>query len=210
MIDLYTASTFNGQRVSIMLEEIGLAYSVYKINLATGEQKQADFLKLNSSGRIPVLVDHDNKEAEPLVLTQSVAILLYLAEKTGKLIPESLPARAKVYEWMNFHAVDIGSTIFNAFYLQQRCSPKQIEAAEKLTSKIHEHYRYFDEQLANNEYLAGGNYSIADITALPVVITQQQKLNEYPNLTRWVQQLKQRPAVQRGMAVPEKEVRHEN
>ena len=207
MMNLYTASTFNGQRVSIMLEETALPYSVHGIDLTKGDQRQPDFLKLNPSGRIPVLVDHDN--AEPLVLTQSTAILQYLAEKTGKLIPDSLLARAKVYEWMHFHAVDIGSTIFSAFYLQQLSSPKQKEAAEQLRNRVHELYRFFDEQLAEHEFLAG-SYSIADITALPVVISQEQKLTEYPNLTRWVQQLKQRPAVKRGMAVPEQEVSHEN
>ena len=205
MITLYTASTFNGQRVSIMLEETGLPYSVYGIDLTKGDQRQPDFLKLNPSGRLPVLIDHENAGAEPLVLTQSPAILQYLAEKTGKLLPDSLSARAKGYEWMHFHAVDIGSTIFSAFYLQQRSSPKQIEAAEQLRHRVHELYRYFDEQLAEHEFLAGSSYSIADITALPVVISQEKKLIEYPGLTRWVQQLKQRPAVQRGMAVPEQE-----
>ena len=89
MINLYTASTFNGQRVSIMLEETGLPYSVHGIDLTKGGQRQPEFLKLNPSGRIPVVVDNDNAEEEPLVLTQSTAILQYLAEKTGKLIPES-------------------------------------------------------------------------------------------------------------------------
>jgi len=210
MITLYTASTFNGRRVSIMLEETGLPYSVHGIDLTKGDQRQPEFLKLNPSGRIPVLVDHDNAGAEPLILTQSTAILQYLAEKTGKLIPDSLSARAKVYEWMHFHAVDIGSTIFSAFYLQRRSSPRQIEAAEQLRHRVHELYRYFDERLAEHEFLAGGSYSIADITALPLVISQEQKLIEYPDLTRWVQQLKQRPAVKRGMAVPEQEVSHAN
>ena len=209
MINLYTASTFNGQRVSIMLEETGLPYSVHAIDLIKGDQRQPEFLKLNPSGRIPVLVDHDNAEAEPLVLTQSTAILQYLAEKTGKLMPDSLSARARVYEWMHFHAVDIGSTVFSAFYLQRLSSPKQIEAAEQLRNRVHELYRYFDEQLAEHEFLAG-SYSIADVTALPVVISQEQKLAEYPDLTRWVQQLKQRPAVQRGMEVPEQVVSHAN
>ena len=210
MITLYTASTFNGRRVSIMLEETGLPYSVHAIDLIKGDQRQPEFLKLNPSGRIPVLVDHDNAETEPLVLTQSTAILQYLAEKTGKLLPDSLSARARVYEWMNFHAVDIGSTIFSAFYLQRRSSPRQIEAAEQLRNRVHELYRYFDGRLAEHEFLAGSSYSIADITALPVVISQEQKLIEYPDLTRWVQQLKQRPAVKRGMAVPEQEVSHAN
>jgi GST-like protein len=210
MIDLYTASTFNGQRVSIMLEEIGLSYSAHRVDLAKGDQRQPSFLKLNPSGRIPVLVDCDNGEATPLVLTQSTAILQYLAEKIGKLLPESLQERAKVYEWMHFHAIDIGSTLFGAFYLQQCISPKQTEAAEQLRKRVHELYQFFDRQLSSNEFLAGDNYSIADITALPAVITQEQKLTEYSNFTRWLQQLKQRPAVQRGLAVPVLEVSHEN
>lgn len=210
MIDLYTASTFNGQRVSIMLEEIGLPYSVHKVDLAKGDQRQAGFLRLNPSGRIPVLVDHDEGISVPLVITQSTAILQYLAEKKGQLLPDSLPERAKVYEWMHFHAIDIGSVIFSAFYLQHRCSPKQVKAAEKLRKRVSDLYRYFDEQLADYEFLAGDFYSIADVTALPAVITQEQTLTEYSNLTRWLQQLKQRPAVQRGMAVPELEVSHEN
>ncbi|NOR71102.1 MAG: glutathione S-transferase family protein [Methylomarinum sp.] len=210
MINLYTANTFNGQRVSIMLEEIELPYKAHKVDLAKGEQRQAEFLRLNPSGRIPVLVDQAEGDAEPLVITQSTAILQYLAEKSGKLLPDSIQHRAKVYEWMHFHAIDIGSVIFSAFYLQQRCSPKQIEAAEQLRQRVYELYKYFDQQLSNNEFLAGDNYSIADITALPAVITQQQTLTEYSHLSRWLQQLKQRPAVQRGMTVPVLEVSDEN
>ena len=202
MIDLYTASTFNGQRVSIMLEETELPYSIHKVDLAKGEQHKTEFLKLNPSGRIPVLVDHDSGNAKPLVLTQSVAILQYLAEKTQQLLPESLLDRAKVYEWMHFHAVDIGSTLFSAFYLQNRVSPKQDQAAEQLRQRVHELYQFFDQQLSEQEFLAGTSYSIADITVLPAVITQEEKLANYTSLTRWLQQLKQRPAVQRGMAVP--------
>lgn len=203
MIDLYTASTFNGQRVSIMLEETGLIYTAHRIDLMKGEQRQPKFLRLNASGRIPVLVDHDSGADDALVLTQSVAIVQYLAEKTQMLLPELLQDRAKVYEWMHFHAVDIGSVIFSAFYLQQLITPKQEQAAEQLRSRVHELYRHFDQQLGQYEFLAGASYSIADITALPAVISQEKKLTDYPNLSRWLQQLKQRPAVQRGMAVPE-------
>lgn len=210
MIDLYTANTFNGQRVSIMLEEIRLTYNIHNIDLKQGEQRQPAFLGLNPSGRIPVLVDHAEGFSEPLVLTQSTAILQYLAEKTQKLLPDTLSARAKVYEWMHFHAIDIGSVIFSAFYLQRRISPKQITAAELLRNRVHELYQYFDQQLENNEFLAGDFYSIADITALPAVISQEKKLTDYSNLTRWCQQLKQRAAVQRGLAVPLLEVSHEN
>lgn len=210
MIDLYTASTFNGQRVSIMLEETGLPYSVHRVDLTKGDQRRPGFLKLNSSGRIPVIVDSDSGSSRPLVITQSVAILQYLAEKTGQLLPESLPDRVRVYEWMHFHAIDIGSVLFSAFYLQRRCSTLQPQAAEQLRERVHELYFYFDQQLAEQEFLAGSSYSIADITALPAVITQEKKLAEYSNLTRWLLQLKQRPAVQRGMAIPEQEVSHAN
>lgn len=210
MINLYTADTFNGRRVSIMLEEIELPYQVHRVNLAKGDQRQAEFLQLNPSGRIPVLVDHFSADSESLVITQSTAILQYLAEKSGKLLPDSIQLRAKVYEWMHFHAIDIGSVIFSAFYLQQRCLPKQIEAADQLTKRVYELYSFFDQQLSSNEFLAGDEYSIADITALPAVLTQEQKLTEYVNLTRWLQQLKQRSAVKRGLVIQTGEVNHEN
>ncbi len=208
MIDLYTASTFNGQRVAIMLEETGLEYSTQWVDLAKGEQRQPDFLRLNPSGRIPVIVDHDTETSTLFVLTQSTAILQYLAEKTQLLLPDSILARAKVYEWMHFHAIDLGSVIFSAFYLESRSKPKQQQAAEQLRKRVHELYRYFDQQLIEQEFLAGTSYSIADITALPAVMTQEKKLAEYSNLIRWLEQLKQRPAVQRGMAVPGQEVGH--
>ncbi len=210
MIELYTASTFNGQRVSIMLEETELEYTAHRIDLAKGEQHQTDFLRLNPSHRIPVIVDHDNDSSTPLVVTQSVAILQYLAEKTQHLLPELLSERARVYEWMHFHAIDIGSTLFNAFYLQQRITPKHEQAADQLRQRVVELYQYFDQQLAKNEFLAGSSYSIADITAFPAAITLKQKSTEYPNLSRWLQQLKQRPAIQRGMAIPKQEVGHAN
>lgn len=205
MIDFYTASTFNGQRVAIMLEETGLKYVAHRIDLMKGEQRQADFLKLNPSARIPVIVDHDSGESSPLILTQSVAIIQYLAEKSAQLLPESILARARTYEWMHFHAIDIGSVIFSAFYLQELTTPRQKQAAEQLSQRVKELYQYFDQQLAENEFLAGENYSIADITALPAVISQEDTLAGYTNLTRWLQQLKQRPAVQRGMLVPKPE-----
>ncbi len=209
MIDLYSANTFNGQRVSIMLEEVSLDYSSHWVDLMKGEQRQSEFLSLNPSGRIPVLVDHDSGASSPLVLTQSIAILQYLAEKTQKLLPNSLLDRSKVYEWMHFYAVDIGSVIFSAFYLQQLCSVKQPEAAEQLRKRVYELHQYFDQQLAKHEFLAGKSYSIADIAALPAVIAQGDILAEYSNLSRWSQQLQQRPAVQRGMLIPEQELSHE-
>lgn len=154
-----------------MLEETGLEYTAYRIDLAKCEQHQAEFLRLNPSHRIPVIVDHDIDSSTPLVVTQSIAILQYLAEKKQCLLPDLLSERAKDYEWMNFHAVDIGSTLFNAFYLQQRITPKQEQAADQLRQRVHELYRFFDLQLIKNEFMAGSSYSIADITAFPAIIT---------------------------------------
>jgi GST-like protein len=199
MIDFYTANTFNGQRVAIMLEEVELPYTIHRLNLMKGEQQKPEFLKLNPSGRIPVLVDSDSGSSTPFILTQSIAILQYLSEKTGQLMPENILEKARVYEWMDFHAVDIGSNLFSAFYLQQRCTPPQESAAELLRERVLELYRFFDEQLSEQEFIAGASYSIADITILPAALALEQQLTDYVNLTRWLQQLKNRPAVQRGM-----------
>lgn len=196
MIDFYTANTFNGRRVALMLEETGLEYSTHWLNLMQGEQKQPDFLKLNPSGRIPVIVDHDTGNSEPFKLTQSVAILQYLAEKTGRFLPEAGYERARVYEWMHFHAIDIGSVLFSALYLQKLCTPAQEQAAAQLIERVHTLYQHFDQQLATHEYIAGQEYSIADITVLPAVMGKEAQIAEYTNLTRWLRQLKQRPAVQ--------------
>ena len=138
------------------------------------------------------------------IFQPDIAILQYLAEKTGKLLPDSLIARARVYEWMNFHAVDIGSVLFSAFYLEKRITPPQPEAAEILRKRIHELYRYFDQQLARQDFLAGSNYSIADVTVLPAIIGSKQELADYQHLIRWLQQLQDRPAVKRGMKVPKR------
>lgn len=202
MIDLYTAATFNGRRIPIMLEETGLAYTVHSINLAQGQQRQPDFLKLNPRAQIPVLVDHDCGSSEPLVLTQSIAILQYLAEKTGQLLPNDSLQRAKVYEWMQFHAIDIGSVIFSAFYLDTLSSSKHPQAAKLLRTRVHDLYGHFDQQLQGQEYLAGPDYSITDIAVIPAVINRSEELMEYPHLLRWITQLQQRPAVQRGMTIP--------
>lgn len=199
MIDFYTANTFNGQRVSIMLEETGLPYSIHRLDLMKGEQQKPAFLKLNPSGRIPVIVDSDSGSSEPFILTQSVAILQYLTDKTGQLMPEEILDKARVYEWMAFHAVDIGSNLFSAFYLQQRCKPSQEKSAELLRERVLELYRFFDQKLGEQEFIASTSYSIADITILPAALAQEQQLAEYPHLTRWLQQLKKRPAVERGM-----------
>ncbi|HHJ39110.1 MAG: hypothetical protein AXA67_11260 [Methylothermaceae bacteria B42] len=208
MFDLYTYATPNGQRASIMLEETGQPYTVHWVNLIQGEQQQPAFLKLNPTGRIPVLVDHNASGGQPLVLTQSVAIVQYLAEKTGTLLPKGQDMRARVYEWMQFHATDIGATFLSAFYLQRRSFLGLSLSATLLKKRAFELYRHFDAQLTKHPFLAGPEYTIADVIAFPGVLAQEKRLGDYRHLNRWLQALKQRPQIQRGLAASSREGGH--
>ncbi|MCH9698117.1 MAG: glutathione S-transferase family protein [Gammaproteobacteria bacterium] len=204
MIDLYTYGTFNGRRASIMLEETGFTYNVHKVDLMKGEQKQAEFLALNPSGRIPAIIDHDNGTGEPIVLSQSVAILFYLAEKSGRLMPSEPKYRAQTYEWLSYHATDIAPNLFNIFYFSQLCKPPQQDAVDLLRQRNDAHYTLFDQHLADNEYLGGNQYSIADIAVFPAMaLIEDETFKNYQHIQRWIQTVAARPAVQRGMAVPE-------
>ncbi len=202
MIELYTDSTFNGQRASIMLEETGLDYTAHRVNLTQGEQRKPSFLKLNPRGQIPVLVDHADTDT-PFIMTQSITILIYLSEKTGMFTPTKLQDKMRMYEWLQFHAVDIGANVFSAYYLSQLCPTPQPQAAEILTGRVIALYRHFNKYLSKNEYLGGTDYSIADIAAFPAVLALVDKLAGYPHLNRWVQQVNARPAVIKGLAVPD-------
>lgn len=204
MIDLYTYGTFNGRRASIMLEESGFTYKVHKVDLMKGEQQGAKFLSLNPSGRIPTIIDHDNGTGEPVVLSQSVAILLYLAEKSGRLMPGEPKYRAQAYEWLMYHATDIAPNLYNIFYFSKLCKPPQPEAVNLLEQRNHAHYSLFDQHLSNHEYLAGDQYSIADIAVFPAVaLIEDDQFKSFAHIQRWIQTVAARPAVQRGMAVPE-------
>lgn len=197
MIDFYTYSTFNGKRVAIMLEETGLDYQTHIINLAKGEQRSAEFLGINPSGRIPTIID------DGLILTQSAAILIYLAEKSGVLLPTDTIARAKVMEWLCFNATDISPAMFDSYYLTQRCQPAQPQAAELLNQRIFMLFQNFDNELAQHEFIGGDSYSIADIAMFPTLPADTTEFfQSYPNLQRWFQLVSQRPAVQIGMQMP--------
>ena len=199
MIDLYTYGTINGQNIVIALEEMQLEYNLHKVDLMKGAQRAPEFLKLNPSGRIPVIVDHDNG----LVLTQSSAILIYLAEKSGKLLTSETCLKAKTLEWMMFHASDLAPNIFNNFYLKALIKEPQPVAAQYIKDRYLNLYQYFDKQLAKHEFLDGNDYSIADIAAYPSIhrLIDAFKELEYSNILRWYQQMKQRPAVLIGMEV---------
>jgi GSH-dependent disulfide-bond oxidoreductase len=200
MIDLYTFTTPNGRKASIMLEEVGLSYNVKVIDITKNDQFSPEFIAINPNSKIPAIVDRDND----ITVFESGAILIYLAEKTGKLLPADQKRRFQVIEWLMFQMGSVGP-MFGQLNHFKRFAPEQIPYAikryEKETLRL---YGVLDSQLAKHEYICD-DYSIADIATYPWVAIyefQGLTLDNHPHLKRWVETLQQRPAVQRGMAVP--------
>jgi GST-like protein len=202
MIDLYTSPTPNGWKASIMLEEIGLPYTVKPIRLEKLEQKQEWYLKLNPNGRIPTIVDHDEGG---FAVFESGAILVYLAEKSGQLMPKDTKGRSVVVQWLMFQMGGIGPMQgqANVFY---RYAPEKIPyAIERYQKETKRLYKVLDHRLADHEYLAG-DYSIADIATWPWVTLHGWAgvdIDDLPNLERWIQRVGERPAVVKGREIPE-------
>ena len=203
MIDLFTSNTPNGYKVSIMLEELNLPYNVIDVDLGKKEQKKAKYLKLNPNGRIPTIVDGEN---ENFVVFESGAILIYLAEKTGQLLPEQPEKRSKVLQWLMFQMGGIGPMQGQA-HVFYRYAPEKIEYAinryQKETLRL---YKVLDNQLKEKEYLAD-DFSIADIATWPWVRRHRWagvEIEKLFNLRRWMENLENRPAFQKGIEVPYK------
>jgi glutathione S-transferase len=201
MIDLYTWTTPNGRKISIALEEMGLAYEVHPINLKFGTQKQPDFLAINPNGRIPAIVDRDDGG---FAVFESGAILIYLAEKSGKLLPQEKRARSIVLQWLMWQMGGLGpmhgqANVFVRYFPEK--IPSVIARYQTETMRL---LRVMDTRLADHEYLAG-DYSIADIACWPWVMQHDWAgldISNMPHLNRWLTAIGLRPAVQRGAAVP--------
>ena len=203
MIDLYTSGTGNGQRASIILEECGLPYRSHKIDLAKGEQKSPEFLKLNSRGQIPVVVDSDGPGGKPLVLTQSGAIMLHYALQSGKFLPVGGLERIRALQWFMQAATDVGPTS-GAVFVAQNVLPERSAANTKVfEERLSAHFAACDRQLADSEYLAGA-LSIADLYLYPTYATRAELVKSagQKNLQRWGALMAKRPGVERGMKVP--------
>ena len=203
MIDLYTASTPNGWKVSILLEELGLPYEVKALRLDQLEQKQEGFLRINPNGRIPAIVDRDEGD---FAVFESGAILIYLAEKTGRFLSQERKARSVAIQWLMFQMGGVGPMQgqANVFY---RYAPEKIEyAIRRYQNETRRLYEVLDRRLAEAEYLAG-DYSIADIATWPWVSLHDWagvSTEGLPHLGRWLAAVGERPAVQRGRAVPQR------
>ncbi len=205
MIELYTWGTPNGRKVSIMLEECGLPYNSHKINIGTNiEQFTADYLKINPNGKIPAIVDPDGPEGAPISLMESGAILVYLAEKSGKFLPRTGGARYKTLEWLMFQMGGVGPMFGQVHHFVRSAKEKVPYGIERYSKEKDRLYGVLDKRLGEQAYLAG-EYSIADMATYPWVSRHEwhnTDLNDFPGVKRWFDAISARPAVQRGMAVP--------
>lgn len=202
MIDLYTDSSPNGFKVTIALEELGLPYRLHHVRIDRGEHRLPAFLALNPHGRIPVIVDNETG----ITLFESAAILLYLAEKSGQLLPAGLAARWETIKWLQFHSSSVGPVIGQRVYFELFAEEKNPIAIERYRQLTNDSFAVLDNQLANGHlWLAGEDYSIADIaqfgwTHIAQIIDFDFSQHRY--LSAWYQRVAQRPAVRKGITLP--------
>lgn len=204
MIDVYSWATPNGHKVHIALEELGLDYRVHGVNIGKGEQFDPEFLAISPNNKIPAIIDRDGPGGESISLFESGAILFYLAEKTGRLMPADGAARYRVMEWLMFQMGGLGPLLGQAHHFR-KYAPERIDYAyERYTREASRLYAVLDRHLADHAYLAGDEYSIADIAAFPWIRShesQGQDLADYPKLKAWFERIADRPTVQRGVEV---------
>ncbi|MDH4609912.1 glutathione binding-like protein [Pseudomonas sp. BN102] len=207
MIDLYYWTTPNGHKISLFLEEAGLPYRIHPINIGKDEQFQPHFLKISPNNRIPAIVDQEPVDGgEPISLFESGAILLYLAEKTGRFIPQDLRGRQECLQWLFWQMGGLGPMAgqnhhFNRFAPEKL--PYAIQRYRKETARL---YGVLDKRLADRGFVAGDEYSIADMAIYPWIdrhVWQEQNLDDFPNLKRWYLAIQARPATVRAYALVE-------
>ncbi|BAY98835.1 glutathione S-transferase-like protein [Tolypothrix tenuis PCC 7101] len=197
MIDLYYWTTPNGHKITIFLEEIGLPYNIIPVNIGVGDQFKPAFLQISPNNRIPAIVDHEPANGgAPISVFESGAILLYLAEKTGKLIPQDVRQRVEVLQWLFWQMGGLGPMAGQNHHFSQYAPEKIDYAINRYVKETGRLYAVLDKRLADREFVAG-DYSIADIAAYPWIVpykSQNQKLEDFPNLQRWFEAIKARPA----------------
>lgn len=204
MIDLYSWKTSNGKKASIMLEECALEYNIHLINIGQDDQFTPEYLAINPNGKIPAIIDQDGPGGQPYTVIESGAILMYLAEKTGKFMPTEMAARYEVIQWLMFQMGGIGP-IFGQVHHFKRAAKEQVPyAINRYYTECRRLYGVLDKRLEGREYLAG-DLSIADFATLPWVFRfdwQEIDLADFPNVNRWYDGLMARPALARGMDIP--------
>jgi GSH-dependent disulfide-bond oxidoreductase len=200
MIDLYTWKTPNGRKASVMLEELGLPYTLHAVDIGKGDQRTPEYLAMNPNGRIPVIVDSDG----PTTVFESGAILIYLAEKTGKLLAPSGPERYSALEWLMFQMSAVGPMFGQLGHFTMAAPEKIPYAIERYRAESLRIMGVLDKRLVDHDYLAGA-YSIADVATYPWVSAMVERLPKEPvfeGVARWIARVGERPAVQKGMKIP--------
>ena len=204
MIDLYTWTTPNGRKISIMLEEAGLPYRVHPVNIGKDDQFKPDYLKINPNGKIPSIVDPEGPDGKPMSVMESGAILIYLADKTGKLLAKSGRDRYVALQWLMFQMGGVGPMFGQTHHFLRAAKEPVPYAIERYSKETRRLYGVLNDRLKDHAYLAG-EYSIADIATYPWVARHEwhkTDLSDFPGVKRWYDAISARPAVQKGMNVP--------
>ena len=207
MIDLYTWTTPNGRKVSVMLEECGLAYRAHEINIGKDEQFTPEFQAINPNGRIPAIIDSEGPDGKSITMFESGAILIYLAGKTGKFLPKSARNKYDALQWLMFQMGGVGPMFGQTHHFLRAAKEKIPYGIERYSKETRRLYAVLDKRLAHQSYLAAGEYTIADIATYPWIARHewhQVALEEFPNVKRWFDAIGARPAVRRGMDVPKR------
>jgi GST-like protein len=204
MIELYTWPTPNGHKIHIMLEETGLPYRVHAVDIGKGEQFEAKFLEISPNNKIPAMIDSDGPGGKPLALAESGAMLFYLASKTGKFLPRDLADRWRVMQWVMTQMGHVGPMLGQAHHFLQY-APEKIEyAMNRYRNEAKRLYGVLDKQLQKSEWLACGEYTIADMATMPWLRAPERQgvdIEEYPHVKRWRDRIAARPAVKRAVEV---------
>ena len=210
MIELFTAPTPNGWKISVMLEECGLPYEVRWVNIGKGDQFKPEFLAISPNNRIPAIVDHDPPGGgAPVPLFVTGAILLYLAEKAGRFMPADLRGSKAVHEWLFWQVGGLGPMLGQHGHFKLYAPERIAYATDRYRSETLRLYGVLDHQLGRSEHVAGPEYTIADIACFPWVQTykaQEIDLSQFPHIDRWYRKLKERPALRRGMDVGRRQI----
>ncbi len=204
MIDVYSWATPNGHKVHVMLEECGLPYAVHAVDIGAGDQFKPDFLAISPNNKIPAIVDSDGPDGKPISLFESGAILLYLAGKTGRFMPDSVRGKYETVEWLMFQMGGVGPMLGQAHHFRIY-APERVEyAVNRYTNEARRLYGVMDKRLGQSRYLAGDEYSIADIATWPWTRSFKNQgidLEDFPNVKRWFDAISSRSAAQRGVQV---------
>lgn len=204
MIEVYSWPTPNGHKVHVMLEECGLKYRAHPVNIGQGEQFAPEFLAISPNNKIPAITDPDGPDGQPISLFESGAILLYLAGKTGRFLPQATSAKYEVLQWLMFQMGGVGPMLGQAHHFRIYAPEKVPYAIERYTNEAKRLYGVMDKRLAQSRYLGGAEYSIADIAIFPWLRSWQNQgidWQHYPHLRAWFDEIGARPAVQRGVQV---------